>query len=554
MTLREEFVERVLSNASPGLSEEMQMIETAHHIALWVQQWITDNHLPVNTLPHAVQAVAKFKQAVGAKVHVIGDNDQVTLHIDTCPIASLSRANPRLCFLTCHILGTTAALTDQPTWVRVEATWALDDQPCRLVVATQSPLTPVTMSYAAPTLYPPNPLAFWERTEKFSTSPLPPELSSLFTNAPCTVTELLASLEARLKASVWLEEHHGSVWGSPANETDVTLSHAVFWRNQRVGRLFIQPQTPHHRDLARWLPMLARIVAMTWAETQVLPVSWDESQQLLKILLSPVSVDKAEELDRWNYFAQLSSLCPARVVVWLSSHANHEEREETLLRLQQYARLNTSHAPVLVGLFQDVWVGLMPSPFTPALIAPWTAVIRQGLTVPIGIGISQDVAHLDDFPHAFDEALESARFAFAQKISTPLALSQIPGLRLLPYHRKIPAFKAYCLKLFQPLSQEDDLHHSELLTTLKTYIASQMSIKEASARLYIHPGTLKYRLKQIEGLTGWNIHDPLSLWEILTGLIVSDQLSWDGLASFNASTVGPHGSRPQETSSVPDPP
>ncbi|WP_020376001.1 helix-turn-helix domain-containing protein [Sulfobacillus thermosulfidooxidans] len=538
MTLREEFVERVLAKSSPELSGQMRAVEKSYRIAKWVQQWIADNHLPVHTLSQAVQAVAKFKQAIGAEVHITQDDDQITLNIDACPIAALSRANPRLCLLTCHVLGSTAALTGQPIWVSMEQTWALDDQPCRLVVTPHPPTGPVTIPYVASTDYPPVSAAFWERTEELPTLPLSTELSSLLTDGPKSLPDLLAALESYLNAPIWLEEHNnGPIWGKAPHETHIALSHHVYWRNQLVGRLFIQPETAHSQDIVRWLPVLARLTAMSWAETQILPVSWDEGQQLLKILLSPAYDKKDELLERWNQFCHLSSLCPAQVVVCYHPDVKARDRDMTMLRLQQHTRMHASHSLILVGWFQDVLVGLMPKALSESVLHPWTEIIRQSLPMPLGIGVSQNVAHLEDFPYAFHEALQSARFAFEHEINKPLSISSMPGIRLLPYYHKIPEFKAYCVKLLQPLEQEDHLHHTDLLTTLKTYITSQMSIKKASARLYIHPGTLKYRLKQIEELTGWNIHDPLSLWEILTGLMVTGQISWETLPSLDMVPV-----------------
>lgn len=45
------------------------------------------------------------------------------------------------------------------------------------------------------------------------------------------------------------------------------------------------------------------------------------------------------------------------------------------------------------------------------------------------------------------------------------------------------------------------------LETLKTFFDCNMSIKETSARLYIHRSTLQYRLRQIQELTGYSLYD-----------------------------------------------
>lgn len=54
----------------------------------------------------------------------------------------------------------------------------------------------------------------------------------------------------------------------------------------------------------------------------------------------------------------------------------------------------------------------------------------------------------------------------------------------------------------------DEKRRSELVKTLDTYFASDASAKEAGRRLYAHPHTVSYRLKQVERLTGRSLKDP----------------------------------------------
>ena len=58
------------------------------------------------------------------------------------------------------------------------------------------------------------------------------------------------------------------------------------------------------------------------------------------------------------------------------------------------------------------------------------------------------------------------------------------------------------------LSACDRESGSQLLPTLKTYLDSECSQTAASAALYIHPNTLKYRLRRIREETGLALEDP----------------------------------------------
>lgn len=59
-----------------------------------------------------------------------------------------------------------------------------------------------------------------------------------------------------------------------------------------------------------------------------------------------------------------------------------------------------------------------------------------------------------------------------------------------------------------PIVEHDRRRRSELVKTLDAYFATDGSAKEAGRRLYAHPHTVTYRLRQIERLTGRSLRDP----------------------------------------------
>jgi sugar diacid utilization regulator len=76
--------------------------------------------------------------------------------------------------------------------------------------------------------------------------------------------------------------------------------------------------------------------------------------------------------------------------------------------------------------------------------------------------------------------------------------------------------------------EHDRRRRSELVKTLDAYFASDESAKEAGRRLYAHPHTVTYRLKQIERLTGRSLRDPedkLHLHLAVKALRLSEQAS-----------------------------
>jgi hypothetical protein len=82
---------------------------------------------------------------------------------------------------------------------------------------------------------------------------------------------------------------------------------------------------------------------------------------------------------------------------------------------------------------------------------------------------------------------------------------------LLMYHflRSQPALvERFVRETLGPLLDYDERRKGELVKTLEAYFGADGSVKLAGEALFAHPHTVSYRLKQVEGLTGWSLHDP----------------------------------------------
>jgi DNA-binding PucR family transcriptional regulator len=56
-----------------------------------------------------------------------------------------------------------------------------------------------------------------------------------------------------------------------------------------------------------------------------------------------------------------------------------------------------------------------------------------------------------------------------------------------------------------PLEDYAPRGRADLLGTLETFVACDRDRRRAAARLQVHPNTLDYRLRRIQGLTGLNL-------------------------------------------------
>jgi hypothetical protein len=101
----------------------------------------------------------------------------------------------------------------------------------------------------------------------------------------------------------------------------------------------------------------------------------------------------------------------------------------------------------------------------------------------------------------FDESPMGALLAASPDTARELSKSVLGGLIELP---------------------EEDT--KTLLLTLSTWFESAGSITEAAKRLYLHPNTVRYRLRRIQSETQRSLEDPRDVAEIRTALIAHDMI------------------------------
>jgi purine catabolism regulator len=75
--------------------------------------------------------------------------------------------------------------------------------------------------------------------------------------------------------------------------------------------------------------------------------------------------------------------------------------------------------------------------------------------------------------------------------------------------------------MLEPLLSYDDRHNSELVQTLRVYLASDRNVGSSAEQLFVHRNTLRYRLRQVEELLGpdiWTTRRVTNLWLALEAL------------------------------------
>ncbi len=120
---------------------------------------------------------------------------------------------------------------------------------------------------------------------------------------------------------------------------------------------------------------------------------------------------------------------------------------------------------------------------------------------PVAIGISTIADGVGGLPQAYREASTAVRFV--GKDGGVAALSRLTAFEYLALTADPTASRLVDARLLSFI-QDDRARGGVLTATIRAYAETDMRLKEASARLHIHPNTTQYRFQRIEKLTGLN--------------------------------------------------
>lgn len=125
--------------------------------------------------------------------------------------------------------------------------------------------------------------------------------------------------------------------------------------------------------------------------------------------------------------------------------------------------------------------------------------VARETALPCGVGEPAPMADLRRVVPPALAALELARTRGATVTYRDLTsfeglLEQQPGERLAPFAEK----------LILPLFEHDQEHGTALVQTLRTFLDVDGSVNATARELFLHPNSLRHRLKRVHDLTGAN--------------------------------------------------
>ena len=145
-------------------------------------------------------------------------------------------------------------------------------------------------------------------------------------------------------------------------------------------------------------------------------------------------------------------------------------------------------------------------------------------TVDATVAMSAQAA---DTATSYGEVYRTAKGALdiamrAGRTNTVVELGDLGVLGLLLQLDDPAQLVAFARRTLGPVLDYDDLHHTDLVQTLRTYFASRHDRNRAAGKLHIHPNTVTQRLRRIEQLCSADLADPAVTLQFSAALTVQD--------------------------------
>jgi len=167
-------------------------------------------------------------------------------------------------------------------------------------------------------------------------------------------------------------------------------------------------------------------------------------------------------------------------------------------------------------------------------------VVVIGKALPHGAKISEEPFSFSDIAHALTDQFGPGHLVLGHVVpslvdSTKSAKAALAGFAVVRSWRKAPRLVSADDLLPErslagdPLARATLVHRvyrplqarsSELLLTLWSYLESGRSLEATSRDLFVHPNTVRYRLKRVTELLGWDATIPRDAFVLHTALVV----------------------------------
>ncbi|MDQ3877853.1 MAG: helix-turn-helix domain-containing protein [Actinomycetota bacterium] len=267
----------------------------------------------------------------------------------------------------------------------------------------------------------------------------------------------------------------------------------------------LEPTIELAEAVLRYTDDISTSVAEAYARAQRSIVREQEGarREFLADLLYGTDVDPEDVLRRAHAFGYDLSLS---YVAMVGVGPEAEARKEAAVAAAASKTTAQAAADAIVLQKGQQTIALLPSdPFADPVVVPEKLAIELGDGWKFGVGGPEP--GLEGIRRAYIEAREALEIGSALALSRPVF--RFDDVLLYHFLRIEPGLVERFVELtIGPLIDYDDRRKGELVKTLDAYFSSDGSIKLAGEKLFAHPHTVTYRLKQVERLTAWSLRDP----------------------------------------------
>ncbi len=134
------------------------------------------------------------------------------------------------------------------------------------------------------------------------------------------------------------------------------------------------------------------------------------------------------------------------------------------------------------------------------------AKLRLG-TRQLNIGVGRVYATPVDIFKSYQEAKVALELGRLMGTNSTIPFFSDLGLARILYHHDLQELKEFYRETLGVLEIYDEEHGNELMISLEQYLLNQCNLKATANSLYLHPNTLRYRLKKIEEILQTHLDD-----------------------------------------------
>jgi DNA-binding PucR family transcriptional regulator len=245
---------------------------------------------------------------------------------------------------------------------------------------------------------------------------------------------------------------------------------------------------------------------------------WDARLEAL-VVDSILSGESQEELA--SRIAALGWRARGSVAVLVGNTAEGFE-VEAMRRL-----VRRHEADILVGIHGNRLIAVLGH-VTPLTVSTATngfqalAIKLEPLFGPGALVLGPEVAEISDAHRSAKAAL--AGFAVVRawpKAPRPIAADELLAERALAGDMLAKA--TLVQKIYRPLAE----HSPELLETLGSYLETGRSLESTARDLFVHPNTVRYRLKRISEIIGWDATGPREAFILQVAMVLGSMSETD---------------------------